>query len=541
MGSAPVFAQQLNPADRSAAEAAIKTIRAQAIRAHMRFLSDSLLEGRAPGTRGYDIAAQYVATQMEAMGLRPAGVNGTWFQPVPLRKAVNDASRSSYVLVGDGKEQKLADTADYVFGGDLLRAESSVEAPLVFVGFGATAPEMNYDDYAGANVRNKIVVLIQGAPPRFPSTVRAYYSSRVVKEQNAVAHGAAGTTTILLPEDQKRVRWDWIVPQIKAGQVQWLDAARTPHDVFPELRVGALFSQHGAEMLFAGAPKTLDQAFAAARANQPQAFPLASSARIHRVSTHTEFESPNIIAKLEGSDPALRDQYVVYTAHVDHLGLCPPVEGDKVCHGAWDNASGTASLLEIARAFTSLPRSPRRSVLFVFVTGEEMGLLGSDYFAHFPAVLIENIIANLNIDGSPSMLTSSKYLTAYGGEHSSLGKNAESAAQQVGYKISPDLMPEEVLFIRSDQYSFVLQGVPSLFIIDGADGLDVGRKWLTTKYHTPLDNVNQPLDYESGARGARMNFLVGYEVAQQDQPPAWNEGDFFGSKFGRGRAANTRK
>jgi hypothetical protein len=533
LGSTIAAAQELNSSDRAVAEAAIKSIRPQAIRAHVRFLADSLLEGREPGTRGYDIAARYVAAELEAMGLHPAGLRGTWFQPVPLRKTVSDASRSSIMLLGNGREQTLKDAADYVFGGDMLRPESQVEGPLVFVGFGLTAPEMKYDDYSGIDVHGKIVVQIQGAPEKFPSTVRAHYSDDVGKAKNAAARGAVGILYVMSPEDQKRNPWAWIMPQIQAGAMQWLDAARTPHDSVPGLLATAFLSQQGAEMLFDGAPKKLEEAFATAKTGQPQAFPLALRARIHTLSKHTEFDSSNVVALLEGSDPSLRNQYVVYTAHIDHLGLCPPAEADRVCHGALDNAAGVASLLEIARAYANLSRAPRRSILFTFVTGEEMGLLGSDFFAHSPTVPLESIVANLTLDTPMSLLFSGKDLVAYGSEHSTLAKDVESAARQIGFNVSPDPMPEEMVFIRSDQYSFVRAGVPSVFINGGADGLDLTRKWLTTKYHTPLDSMNQDFDYQSGARAAGMNFLVGYEVAQKDQSPAWNEGDFFGSKFGK--------
>jgi Zn-dependent M28 family amino/carboxypeptidase len=321
--------------------------------------------------------------------------------------------------------------------------------------------------------------------------------------------------------------------------MHWVDGKGTPHDAFAEMRGGALLSQSGAEKLFTAAPHSLEQAFATARSGQPQAFTLPVSVRIHRVSKHTDLRSANIIAELPGSDPALRDQYVVYTAHVDHLGICPPVNGDSVCHGSVDNASGTSSLLEIARAYASLPHPPRRSVLFVFVTGEEMGLLGSDYFAYFPTVPRSSIIANVNIDGAPGLYYAMKDIVALGAEHSSIGSDVELAARETGYEISPDPMPEEVAFIRSDQYSFVLQGIPAVDITDGVkasdpkvDGLSVIRKWLTTQYHTPLDNMDQPLDYESAARASGLNFLVGYELAQQDKPPAWNSRDFFGTTFG---------
>ena len=539
---APSSAQELSPADQAPADAAIKVIRPNAIAAHMRFLSDSLLEGRAPDSRGYQIAARYVATELELMGLRPGGLNGTWFQPVPLRKAVLDTSKSSLVLVAsspgsNNKELQLVDGQDYVLTGDVAHAENTLETPIVFVGFGVTAPEANYDDYSGIDVRGRIVLTFYGAPPRFSSTVRAYYSDDLVKTKNALAHGAVAMLTTMLPEDWIRWPWDWDVPQFRMGSTNWLDKTGTPHDAFPFGGVGQ-FSQPGAALLFANGPKTLEEAFAAAHSSKPQAFPLAWRARIHTVSMQTTYESPNIIGKVEGSDPVLRDQYVVYTAHVDHLGICPPIEGDNVCHGTLDNASGVATLLEIARAYSSLKQPPRRSVLFVFVTGEEMGLLGSDYFAHAPTVPLNKIVANINIDGAPGTLFPMKDVVAMGAEHSSIDKVAESAAREIGYALIPDPMPEEAGFIRSDQYSFVLQGIPVVSINDGInstdpkiDGLALEKKWLVTRYHTPLDNMEQPMDYDSGAKAAGLNFLVGYELAQQNQPPEWNQGDFFGTKF----------
>ena len=519
-------------------QAAMKAIRPDAIRAHMRFLSDSLLRGRAPGTPGYEVAARYVAAQLEAAGLHPAGVNGTWYQTVPLRKSVLDDGKSSLVLITKGGEQTLVPLKDYVQIGDLIKTDNGVEAPVVFAGFGVTAKEHDYDDYAGADVKGKIVVVMDGAPAKFPSTVRAYYSDSLVKQRNAVAHGAVGFFDVMTPEDQKRYAWDWIVPQVQMGSMEWLEKNGIPHNTFPELRGGALLSQSGAEKLFAGAGKTLDQVFETARAGRPQSLALPVTARIHTVSSHTSADSPNIIGEVPGSDPALRNQYVVYTAHVDHLGICPPVNGDNVCHGALDNASGTASLLEIARGFASLPKAPRRSILFVFVTGEEMGLLGSDYFANFPMVPRSAIVADLNIDGAPGLYYDMKDVIVLGMEHSSLEQQVQSAAKRIGYSLSPDPMPEENFFIRSDQYSFVLQGIPAVDVTDGIqsidpkiDGLKLQKEWMVTKYHTPLDNMDQALDYSSGAKAAGVNFLVGYDLAQQDATPTWNNGDFFGDRF----------
>lgn len=543
--STPLAAQQAGSSDRSAAgktrgaaEMAMEGIQPEAIRAHMRFLSDRLLEGRAPESPGYQIAARYAATELEGMGVHPAGTNGTWFQQVPLRKSVIEPSQSSVILKNGGEEKKLVDGDDYVLSADLLRQESGVEAPLVFVGFGVTATEQGYDDYRGMDVRGKIVVTLRGAPPRFETSVRAFYSDFVTKQKNAVAHGAAGILRMFPPEDWKRYPWSWYVPQMRAGDMEWLDQKGEPDNTFPELTAAALVSEKTAGLLFDGASKTAEQVYAAARASQPQSFPLKWTARIHTVSRHTDFSSPNIVGKIEGSDAALRSQYVVYSAHLDHLGICPAVEGDNVCHGTVDNASGTAAVLEIARAFARLPRAPRRSLLFVLVTGEEEGLLGSDYFAHSPTIPPESLVANVNVDGAPGLFYAMKDVVAEGSEHSSLDLNVRAAARQVGYTLVPDPQPEEVFFIRSDQYSFVKRGVPSLFVMDGPDasaagvnGLEVREKWIETRYHTPLDNMDQPLDYESGAKGVRFEFLIGFEIAQRENRPAWNPHDFFGDKF----------
>ena len=529
----------------AALDSAAKAIRQEQIRAHMRFLSDSLLNGRAPGTPGYDVAASYVASQLEGMKLLP-GVSGKWFQPVTLQKAVVDSAASSLVLTVKGKEQKLVDAKDYVLAARFVnspgmdsRTESDVSAPVVFVGFGVTAPNQKYDDFAGVDVRGKLILEIFGAPATFPSTERAYYADTAVKAKIALAHGAVGTLLILMPADWKLLPWDWMVSQIPGGEMRWQQNDGAPHDYFLELKGNATFSPKGAERLFAGAPRTVEQVFATAQAGKAQAFAMPISVRIHSVASQTVVTSSNIVGELEGSDPALRGEYVVFTAHVDHVGICPPVGGDNICHGAVDNASGTAAVLEIARAFSALPEPPRRSVLFVFVTGEEMGLLGSDYYAHYPTVPIKSIVADINIDSIAGTYYSMNDVVALGAEHSTLGNEVAAAGRLIGYDISPDPMPEVVAFIRSDQYSFVLQGVPSIWIVDGihatdpsVNGMEVNKQWTDTVYHTPLDSMNQPFVWESIVKATVMNFMVGYQVAQHDQAPAWNANDFFGTSFG---------
>jgi len=261
------FCQQLLPEDRIAADDAAKGMQVNHVRAHIAFLSDSLLEGRAPGTRGYDIAARYVSTQLDAMGLQPAGDRGGWLQKIPFRDALNDSGASSLQLSRNGKELKLQDGVDYVYPADTFHTKSEVRAPVVFVGYGVTAPELNYDDYKGVDVKGKIVAAFENAPPRFPAAERAYYSYGDVKGKNAVAHGAIGMLVFFLPVDEKRKPWNWLVPQIREGDREWLDPNGMPDDALPEIRGVALLSHHSAETLFEGAPATLQRAIAAAEAS----------------------------------------------------------------------------------------------------------------------------------------------------------------------------------------------------------------------------------------------------------------------------------
>jgi hypothetical protein len=528
-----------------AVNAALEQIQPEAIRAHIRFLADDLLEGRGTGTRGYQLAANYVTAHFEVLGLEPAGTNGTYFQTVPLRKVDMVPTESSLTLVRGDQSQKLTYAEDYVMQDEFLRKDVGAAAPVVFVGFGVTAPELDYDDYAGVDVRGKIVAQLFGAPASFPHSQRAFYSSQALKAENAAAHGAVAILTFLTPERAKMWPWDWIVPQSKMGEMCWLDEEGAPRadciGVVPQIRGRALLSRAGAEALFTGASQSLDEVFGAAEAGKPPVFDLPVEAKIRTVTRHKRTESPNVAAVLRGSEPLLREEYVVFTAHLDHLGVGEPVEGDSIYNGAVDNASGVAVLLEVARAFASLPQPPWRSILFLAVTGEEKGLLGSEYFAQYPTVPLKSIVANINID-SAVMNRALLDVVAYGAEHSTLGRVVEQAAGQTGVEVSPDPQPEEVIFIRADQFSFVREGVPAVFVIGGfetgdpqLDGAAIMKEWWQTVYHMPKDDFNQPLNFEAGAKLAQVNFLIGYYVATKRQRPTWNPRDFFGEKFGRTR------
>ena len=521
------------------ADAAMAAIRPEGIRAGMRFLADDLLEGRGTATRGHEIAAKYMASQFEGMGLQPAGDNGTYFQEVPLRKGQVDQTKTSLTLVRDGNEEKLVFGENFMADADPGRTETSVEAPVVFVGDGVTAPELGYDDYKGIDAKGKIVAFVRGAP-NFESALKAHYSSGKVKAANAVAHVAAGVILLDDPVLEQIYPFKQIVRDLAFPQFRWLDKQGKPNDYWPELKGGALLNLEAAKRFFEGSGHTAEDVFAAIKAGKPTSFSTPWTANIHNESKLDDVKSPNVVAKLEGSDPALKNEYVVYSAHLDHVGIGEPENGDNIYNGAIDNASGSAILLELARAFSRMNPRPRRSILFVSVTGEEAGLLGSDYFAHYPTVAKESVVANLNIDGD-LMFWPLEDIIAFGAEHSTLMGVMEAAASRMNLSLSPDPMPDEVLFIRSDQYSFVKQGIPSVFPLSGVKSndpkikpMEILKNWEATRYHHPSDDMNQPgLLFDEAAKYARFMFFSGYLVANEPQRPAWNKGDFFGGRYGK--------
>jgi hypothetical protein len=509
-------------------------IRPEGLKAQMGFLSDDLLEGRYTGTRGYFLAAKYVASQFQEMGLKPTGDNGTYFQTIRFRKIELDRDKSSLTLNVKGQDQNLRFFEEFAALGNDLNPDSSFQAPVVFVGYGVTAPDFNYDDYAGADVNGKIVAYLYGAPAKFPSALRAHHSSSTVKAANAASHGAIGTIAIWAGSIAERSPFSRYARHSRYPRVRWLDGNGRPNDAQPQLRGGAVISSEVAERLFAGSPKSFKDALADSVAGKPQAFPLAASAKFHLVSKHSEFESPNIAATLPGTDPKLKNEYVLYSAHGDHMGMGEPVNGDTIYNGTLDNASGTAGVLEIARALSSMAKAPRRSILFLIVTGEEEGLLGSDAFAHHPTVPIKDIVANVNMDEIGAFFDF-KDIVPLGAEHSGIGKVVDDVAKRMGLEISPDPAPEEVYFVRSDQYSFIKQGVPAVAIDQGykavdpnLDGEKIMNEWERNYYHQPQDDMSQPyLDFNAAVKSTRLNLAVGYEIAQRSERPRWNKGDFF--------------
>jgi hypothetical protein len=532
------FGQAVSPIPADAG-AAMEELRKEPFRAHMAFLADDLLEGRGTGKRGHEIAALYVAAQFEAMGLKPAGQNGTYYQRVPMREITVEPEKCAVTITEDGSISQLKWGDDFVMRGSEVSPEASIGAPVVFVGYGVRTPDGRYDDYAGVEVKGKIVAFLWGAPPSLPSELQAHLSASREKLRTARDHGAVGFILLMSPKTQKVLPWPRMVIGAGFPSMRWLGSDGLPGDSFPEIQVSATFSQAASERLFQQAPKSWAEVLRDADASKPQAFPLPVTARMKVVSHHEAVTSPNVIAVLPGSDPRLSQEYVVYTAHVDHLGIGKPINGDSIYNGAADDASGVAALLVIAKAFRSLAHAPARSIMLIGVTAEEKGLLGSDYFAHFPTVPIQSIVADINMDGA-SLFYTFNDIVPLGATDSTLDAVVQRNAARLGLKVSPDPEPDQHYFVRADQYSFVRQGVPSVFISEGEEAKDpkfnakkFNEEWTATRYHAPSDDMNQPMDLDASVEFMQVDFLVGYDIAQDPQRPMWKPGDFFGENFGR--------
>ncbi len=515
----------------------LNNVSPDAIKGHMSFLADDLLEGRLPGTRGFSLGSKYIETQFISLGLKHGIQDSSYIQKVPLKKGWIDESESYFIISTNNKEEKLDYNKDFLLNPYFASVTSSVKAALVFVGFGISAPEFNYDDYKNIDVKGKIIVYINDAPQSFPSSERAYYASSDVKFSEAIKRGAVGVISFNLPTN-KRTTWETSVRRLKQGSFKWLNNQSIAANSYDALKAIALFNNENIKKLFVNAPTPVQKIYELAVEGKSLSFDLNISASIGVKTNLKLIESSNVVGIINGSDPVLKNEYVVYSAHLDHFGIGAPIKNDSIYNGAHDDASGMAILLEIVKAYRSLSIPPKRSVIFVVVTGEEMGLLGSDYFVNNLPIKNGKIVANLAID-MPFFFHPVLDIVPYGADHSSLGKQTEKAAKILGLKISPDPFPEQVVFIRSDHYSFIKKGVPALFIKSGFMTVphdtinraksDVG--WRSTIYHTPQDDMNQPFDFNAATTHVKINFLIGYFVCSESDSPAWNKGDFFGQKF----------
>jgi Zn-dependent M28 family amino/carboxypeptidase len=527
----------LSPARAAEERADVPLIDPRALRAHMRFLADDLLQGRATGSDGYRTAARYVAAQFEAAGLEPAGTDG-YLQPVKLRSAELDESRSWLrVSVPGHSTSEMRNLQQTLILPSFVRANDELQGPLVFVGYGITAPDQRHDDYARIEVAGKVVAVLSGGPESFPDVLRAHHGGPRQKLENAVAHGAQGVIVLATPREKSQVPWRHYVRAARMPSLRWMHGDDVAAG-FPELRGVAMVAENVSDRILSGAGRTPEQVYARAARGEIDSFSTGTRVLLRTVTRHRQIESPNVAAVLRGADPRLRAETVVYSAHLDHLGTGEPQDGDGIYNGAVDNASGVAAVIEIARALAARPQPPRRSMLFLAVTGEEAGLLGSDYFATHPPAAAGEMVADINLDGLGLLLPSAD-VVGVGADSSTLGDVLQRAAAQLGVVVSPDPVPAQALFVRSDQYSFVRQGIPSVFLNSGFKPLQPGQdladtfqRWLGSVYHTPRDDMSQPLDLGAGARLARLNLLVGLLAADQTERPRWREGDFFGNTYG---------
>ena len=506
------------------------------IMADITFLADDLLEGRAAGTRGYDLAARYVASQMAQIGLTP-GFDGGWFQQFPLLQSRVDQESSRLVLDGTALEPG----EDFLTGKNFFAEDSQVSAPVVLAGFGVQAPELGHDDYADLDVRGRIVAIFSGAPSTFPNDQRAFHSSRTRKSRIASELGAVGVINIRTRVDQERVAWERMQTGSAFPGMRWLDGDGRPRDAFAGLKGSVYLSDSARAGLFANVPLTEAQALDAAAAGTAPRLDLKIEAQIRTLSALSGARSANVGGLLPGSDPELRDEWMVVTAHLDHKGIGPEIDGDGIYNGAYDNASGVAFILEAARMIAQDEQAPARSVLFLAVGAEEVGLLGSDYFIHHPPVPVDRIVANANMDMAIMTFPVAE-IVAFGAEHTTLGPVAAKAAEAAGFRMAPDPMPEEVIFIRSDQFSFVKQGVPAIYMDVGTgssdptiDGEAQVREFLTTHYHKPSDDLTRTFHADSMRRFVATNYSLIREIADAPERPRWRKSNFFGETFGPDR------
>ncbi len=533
--SAPLLAQETAPAPAATAAAEAELTPEQALmRSHVMFLASDALKGREAGTPEYEIAAEYVASQFYAQGLKPAGDKGSFLQKVPLL-SYTPVDKGSFVLTRGGKSETLEFGTDYLPGADPSRDVTRVDAPVVFVGYGIDAPQFGRKDYGSVDVKGKIVAFFGGAPRAFPGEERAHFGNNGNKIAYAATKGAVGVIILESPITAKVRPFSRSVDSWDSARMTWAHPDGTGYVPAPGTPgVGAL-SLAGAEKLFAGAKVKWADLAKRAETDGAKFTPVELPTRLAVTlkTARKPITSYNVAALLPGSDPAVKDEIVVLSAHLDHVGIGKGKDGDTIYNGAMDNSVGIASLIEEARRFKMSGTPPRRSILFLAVTAEEKGLVGSDYFARNPSVPKEDIVADVNLD-MPILTYAFEDMIAFGADRSTLGPIVRKAVGDLGVPFSPDPMPDQGIFTRSDHYRFVQQGVPSVFLWPGQKGAGKAavEEFFAKHYHQASDEVSLPINWQSGVRFIEVNYAIARAIADADQRPAWNKGDFFGTLYG---------
>jgi Zn-dependent M28 family amino/carboxypeptidase len=520
-------------------ETAITSITADDLLRHTRVLASDAFEGRAPGTAGEDSTVGYLVDQFKAMGLQPGNPDGSYVQNVPL---VGFTARPTARFQAGGRTVPLRFPEDYVAVSRHFRPEVKVDnSEIVFVGYGVSAPEYGWDDYKGVDVRGKTVVMLINDPPvpdprdpaRLDSTVfrgnaMTYYGRWTYKYEIASEKGAAAA---IIVHETVPAGYPYEVVKGSWGLENFDIKTEGPNN---RVLVEAWMTRDKTEELFRAAGKDFATLKAAAVQRDFRPVPLGATASFHVENTVREVQSRNVVAKLEGSHPERKDEYVVYSAHWDHLGRDPSLQGDQIFNGALDNASGTAALLELAEAYTKLPNPPERSILFLAVTAEEKGLLGAKFYAENPLYPLEKTVANINIDGV-NQWGRTRDVVVIGLGNTTLDDVLAELAREQDRVLAPDPEPEKGFYYRSDHFEFAKQGVPALYtdageqFIGKPEGYSEQKRneYTARDYHKPSDEIKPDWDLSGAVEDTRLLFRVGYTVAQTPRYPEWKPGTEF--------------
>jgi len=521
--------------------AALASFSGDRILGHIRTLSSDEFEGRGPGSKGEQLTIKYLQDQYRSAGLEPGNPDGTYLQNVPLVGITPDPSMK-LMLTGHGQtlEPKFQD--DFVAWSKRVTETSEIDADMIFVGYGVQAPEFQWDDFKGADVKGKYLVVLINDPPVpdpadpskldpkvFGGSAMTYYGRWTYKFEKAAEMGAAGCMII---HQTDRAGYPWEVVRDSWAGTQF--DLSTPDKNMGRLAVESWITLDFATKLFRAAGQDLNKLMAAAARHDFKPVPLGIHAKLAIHNTLQMIDSHNVIAKLTGGDPDLKNSYVIYTAHWDHFGIGPEVNGDKIYHGAVDNASGTAALLEMARAYKALRTPPRRTMLFLSVTAEEQGLLGSRYYVEHPLYPLAHTALDINMDGM-NVMGRTHDIVQIGRGASTLDDVVEAVATGQGRVVKLDPEPEKGFYYRSDHFEFAKNGIPAFDPDEGVDfigkpvgwGLEERRKYTAERYHKPADKIQPDWDMSGAVEDSQLYFLVGYRVANDPHMPEWKPGAEF--------------
>ena len=527
------LAAQAQPALPAPAEKAMNSIDPEKIRATVRYLSDDSFEGRGTGQKGGDRAADWIAAQFKSYGLQPAGDHGTFFQNVKFYGVITDGKQTRLAFVTKSGQETALKFADEFVATDQTHSEKSeIDAPIVYVGYGISAPEYNWDDYKGVDVKGKALLMLVNEPPSddpdfFKGRALTYYGRWTYKYEEAARRGAVG---VILIHKTEMASYGWeVVRNSWGGESSFLQEEKEP-----KLKSAGWIQLEVARKLAQAAGMDLDTMMKDANSRNFKPVELPVRVKETIVSNVRTFSSRNVIGKVVGSDPRLRDQAILYTAHYDHLGIHPDEPGDNIYNGAADNATGCGILLELARAFAGAAQKPKRSVLLAAVTAEEQGLLGSKYLGQHPPIPARNISLDLNYD-DVQPLGEPQQVVVSGAERTTIYPLVQKVAKDFELSIQPDDRPEAGHYYRSDHFSLARVGIPSFSVNEGALfkghdlawGEDKEKDYVANRYHQPSDEYRPEMDFTGDATVARFGFALGWQAAEIPQLAGWQPGDEF--------------